>query len=415
VIRVLIADEVARIVGDLEKLAPYGDAVDICGVAHRPSSVIEEARLRQPDVLLLHETFANLPAAGFAAQLESVSPATRVLLLTSAETFPSGGPPAGVIRDSAGGAALIEAIRSAAGVAAPRDGDIGDERSRVAGASAAEPASHHGRGLVIVAFSGKGGTGTSTVAANLAVALADGVDGRAALIDADLQFGDVATMLHIESHLLSIADLAQHGESIDPGLLDDVLATGPGEVRVLRSASSPELAALVTASGLRSILRAASKAHEFVVVDTPSHLDEPTVEAFELADRVLLITSSGLTAVRSTKASLRFLEALGVGGDRVDVVLNHTSPRVGHRREDIEEVLGRGVIADLPYDPGAEQAVDSGTAIVRSEPRGALSRGILALAQRLAAAPAETAAGLVEVPATPPAPLYRRRFSLGRR
>ena len=63
-IRVLIADQVARIVGDLEKLAPYGDAVDVCGVAHQPSAVIEEAWLRQPDVLLLHETFRRPPGDG---------------------------------------------------------------------------------------------------------------------------------------------------------------------------------------------------------------------------------------------------------------------------------------------------------------------------------------------------------------
>src|SRR5580692_3504617 len=83
VIRVLIADEIARIVGDLEKLTPYGDVIDVCGVAHQASAVIEEAWLRQPDVLLLHERFAELPAADFAAHLASVSPATRVLLMTS--------------------------------------------------------------------------------------------------------------------------------------------------------------------------------------------------------------------------------------------------------------------------------------------------------------------------------------------
>ena len=77
VIRVLIADEIARIVGDLEKLAPYTDVVDVCGVAHQVSAVIEEAWLRQPDVLVLHEGFAELPPADFAAHLESVSPATR--------------------------------------------------------------------------------------------------------------------------------------------------------------------------------------------------------------------------------------------------------------------------------------------------------------------------------------------------
>lgn len=414
-IRVLIADEVARIVGHLEKLAPYADVIDVCGVAHQPSSVIEEVRLRQPDVLLLHETFAQAAEAGLAAQLESVSPATRVLLMTPEEVLPVEGEPTAVVRDSADGPALLMAIRAAAGVSLPRDGDIGDAGSRAAADATVEPAALSGRGMVIVAFSGKGGTGTSTVAANLAVALAGGVDGRAALIDADLQFGDIATLLHVETHLLSIADLAQHGEHIDPGLLDDVLATGPAEVRVLRSASSPELATLVTASGLRAILRAVRNVYQFVVVDTPSHLDEPTLEAFALADRVLLVTSSSLTAIRSTKASLRLLEDLGVGRDRVEVVLNHASPRAGHRREDIEEVLGRGVIADLPYNPGVEDAVDSGTPIVLSEPRGALSRAIVALALRLAPPQDVTAAGPVDIPEIPPAPVYRRRFSLGRR
>jgi pilus assembly protein CpaE len=411
VIRVLIADEVARIVDDLEKLAPYDDEVEVCGVAHRASSIIEEVRARQPDVLLLHESFADLLDDGLAAQLVSVSPATRVLLMTSEEAVNAGEWLAGVVRDSAAGAALVEAIRAAAGVSPTHDGssDAADADS------ATRPVARSGRGMVIVVFSGKGGTGTSTVAANLAVALAGGVDGRAALIDADLQFGDLATMLHVESHLLSIADLGQHGENIDPDLLDDVLATGPGAVRVLRAASSPELATLVTASGLRSILRAAGRAHEFVVVDTPSHLDEHILEAFELADRVLLITSSSLTAIRNTTASLRFLEALGVGRDRVDVVLNHTSPRVGHRREDIEEVLGRGVIVDLPYDSGVEVALDTGTALVHSEPRAELSRRIVELALALAPAPAETEAGLLDVSAAPPAPIYRRRFSLGRR
>ena len=68
-IRVLIADEIARIVGDLEKLEPYRDVVDVCGVAHQASAVIEEAWLRQPDVLVLHERFADLPPSDFAAHL----------------------------------------------------------------------------------------------------------------------------------------------------------------------------------------------------------------------------------------------------------------------------------------------------------------------------------------------------------
>src|SRR5579864_2658843 len=62
-IRVLIADEIARIVGDLEKLEPHADAVEVCGVAHQASAVIEEARLRQPDLLLLRDRFVDVQGA----------------------------------------------------------------------------------------------------------------------------------------------------------------------------------------------------------------------------------------------------------------------------------------------------------------------------------------------------------------
>jgi pilus assembly protein CpaE len=413
VIRVLIADQVARIVEDLEKLAPYEDEIDVCGVAHQPSAVIEEAWLRQPDVLLLHETFAGADIAGFAAHLASVSPATQVVLMTPSEAASADAPVKAIVSDVDGGPALSTAIRDAAGVsAAERVTEEGVEPSP--GATRGRRA-HPGRATLIVAFSGKGGAGTSMLAANLAVALAGGIDGRAALIDTDLQFGDAAAMLHVESHLLSIADLAAHGEEIDPALLEDALATGPGEVRVLRSASRPELAEVVTAAALRSIIRALSRKHEYVVIDTPSHLDERTLEAFELADHVLVVSSYNMTAIRSTRESLRMLEALGVRGDRVDVVLNHTRPRVSHQREDVEKMLGSHVLVDLPYDPRVDQSIDSGTPFVRAEPRAELSKRIAALALTIAAPSSDTGAAALEIPPSPPVPTYRRRFSLGRR
>jgi pilus assembly protein CpaE len=419
VIRVLIADEIARIVGDLEKLAPYNDVVDVCGVAHQASAVIEEAWLRQPDVLVLHERFADLPAADFAAHLGSVSPATRVLLMTSAdEPVVADGWPAGAVSESASGTQLLDAIRVAAGLVPPGGGSIGAAPvgiDQAAGSTRREVRAPLGRATVVVAFSGKGGTGTSMVATNLAVTLAGGIPSRAALVDLDLQFGDAAGMLHVENHLLTIADLAPAGENVESGLLEDVLATGPAEVRVLRAPSSPELAEMIAAANLRAIIRATGRAHGFVVIDTPSHVDERVLEAFELADRVLLVTSYNLSAVRGTKATLLLLEALGVDMDRVDVVLNHTRPRTNYRREDIEEILGRPILVDLPYDPRVDPSLDSGTPIVLAQPRAELSRRLAGLAQMIVAPAAGAGTeGPAEMPA-PAVPTYRRRFSLGRR
>ena len=173
----------------------------------------------------------------------------------------------------------------------------------------------------------------------------------------------------------------------------------------------------MTASRLRAMIRAISKSYEFVVVDTPSHLDERMVEAFELADRVLVVSSYNMTAVRSAKASIALLEALGVSRDRIGVVLNHTRPRVSYRREDVEEILGCHALADLPYDPRVDQSLDSGiadrarAASRRAEPAArhcSPDAGVsspTAPGDALAAEDADAAAG-ADVP---------RRFSLGRR
>jgi pilus assembly protein CpaE len=417
VIRVLIADEIARIVGDLEKLGPYSDVVDVCGVAHQASTIIEEVRLRQPDVLVLHEGFAELPPVDFVAQLGAVSPATRVLLMTADQApVVADSRTAAAVSASADGAELLQAIQIAAGALPPSGRDATQPDRADAGV---EPGRRgirapRGRATVVVTFSGKGGTGTSMVATNLAVTLADGARERAALVDIDLQFGDAAAMLHVENHLLSLADLAAHGDDIDSALLDDVLATGPAEVRILRAPSSPELGETVAAATLRSIVRATARAHAFVVVDTPSHIDERVLEVFELADRVLLVTSYNLSAVRGTKATLLLLEALGVAPDRVDVVLNHTRPRTNYRREDIDEILGRPSLVDLPYDPRVDASLDSGTPIVLAQPRSDLARRLAALADLIAVPAPTVEEAEAELP-TPAPPVYRRRFSLGRR
>ncbi len=63
-IRVVIAGPTTRIVDDLDKLEPHREAIDVCGIARQASEILEEARLRQPDVLLLHDGVTELPLVG---------------------------------------------------------------------------------------------------------------------------------------------------------------------------------------------------------------------------------------------------------------------------------------------------------------------------------------------------------------
>ncbi len=302
-IRVLIADQVARIVGDLEKLAPYDSDVDVCGVAHNPAAVIEEAWLRQPDVLLLHETFAEPPAEDFAAHLETVSPATRVLLMTSrgAGCSRAAGPQASMgeqpptaLRSSrrsalprvscrtGGGTTLTRLPRDAASAEAPLSPRRAPSRPR----DADRRVLRQGRDRH--------------------------VDGRhqprrcACRGCRDPRRGD--------RHRPAVRGCGGDAPHRAPSPFDrrscdlgrghrrrccstTVLATGPAERPGApfrhRAPSSPSL---VTASpSPRDDPWPSPEPTSSSSIDTPSQFDERTLEAFELADRVLLVSSYNMT------------------------------------------------------------------------------------------------------------------------
>ena len=183
-----------------------------------------------------------------------------------------------------------------------------------------------GNAELVVVFSGKGGVGKSLIATNLAVALAAEGE-RVALVDLDLQFGDVAVMLHVESHPTAIDALAQQGDQIDSDFIEEVMATGPEGVRALLAPASPEFADLVNTANLRAILRELAKGYDHIVVDTPSHLEERNLEAIEMADQIVVVTSFNFPAIKDTKVTLKLLQSLGVERTRSASSSTRPGPR----------------------------------------------------------------------------------------
>jgi len=245
------------------------------------------------------------------------------------------------------------------------------------------------------------------------VALATDTEARVVLVDLDLQFGDVSVLLSIENHLTSIDDLSQQGEQVEPEFLDEVLATGPEGMRVLLAPSSPEFADLVTTGNLRSILRELTRAYDYIVIDSPAHLDERTLEAVELADQIILVTGYNVTSVKNTKITMRLLEAMGVEHERMVVVLNQTRPKVSFTAEEIEKSLRSRVLASLPYEPRVDEAIDTGRPVLTIDPRSELARQIYRIVDYLTATPGEAAEAAGGQDRERRA--NRRRFSLGRR
>jgi pilus assembly protein CpaE len=265
-----------------------------------------------------------------------------------------------------------------------------------------------GHAELVVVFSGKGGVGKSLIATNLAVALA--ADGeRAAIVDLDLQFGDVAVMLHAESHPTAIDSLAQQGEQVDTEFIEEVMATGPEGVRALLAPASPEFADLVNTANLRAILRELAKEYDHIVVDTPSHLEERNLEAIEMADQIVVVTSFNFAAIKDTKVTLKLLQSLGVDREKICVVLNQTRAKVSFQRSEVEESLRFRVLTVLPFEPRVDDFIDNGQQIVTVEPKAEFSRQFRLLVDHIAGSDGDTSA---KEPAR--ARVNRRRFSLGR-
>jgi MinD-like ATPase involved in chromosome partitioning or flagellar assembly len=263
---------------------------------------------------------------------------------------------------------------------------------------------------LVVVFSGKGGVGKSLIATNLAVALA--ADGeRAAIVDLDLQFGDVAVMLHAESHPTAIDALAQQGEQVDAEFIEEVMATGPEGVRALLAPASPEFADLVNTANLRAILRELAKEYDHIVVDTPSHLEERNLEAIEMADQIVIVTSFNFAAVKDTKITLKLLQSLGVDRDKICVVLNQTRAKVSFQRSEVEESLRFRVLTVLPFEPRLDDFIDNGQQIVTAEPKAEFSKQFRLLVDHIAGGDDDTSA---KEPERARARVNRRRFSLGR-
>jgi pilus assembly protein CpaE len=247
------------------------------------------------------------------------------------------------------------------------------------------PAAPRGTGPaeVILVFSGKGGVGKTLIATNLAVGLAEQTGGRIALIDLDLQFGDIGVMLNLD-HSRSITELVDGSSGIDNDSLSEVLANGPAGVKVLLAPISPELADLVTGEHVRTLIAELRRSFDYVVVDSSSHLTEFNLEVIELAQRVLVITALTIPAIKDAKLTLKVLESLSVDPETTMLVVNRVDGYADFNQESIEQSLRTAVAVQIPHDLRViGDAITRGVPFVTAHPEAEVSRAMRELVARI--------------------------------
>ncbi len=253
--------------------------------------------------------------------------------------------------------------------------------SQEAGAEVGTP-----RGLLTVVFSPRGGAGKSTLAANLAVALAQETPDRVVLVDLDLLFGHQSILLNVmpRSSLAAITPAALG--ALDRESFGYYLTTHEeSSLRLLVGALRPEEGEVVSGEHVRTVLGLLRRQFVHVVVDVSSNFADPSLVAVELADRVLVVSTPDPFCARDVRECQRiFVELLSFPAERFKVVLNHLTPYDGLSRQQAEQAFPGEIVAELPFGgDGPSRAALEGAPLVTRLPHHPTARAILALAASL--------------------------------
>ncbi|NLY56771.1 MAG: response regulator [Firmicutes bacterium] len=370
-IRLLIVDDSPATRENVDKLCRFDDHIEVIGEAQNGREAIVAVKNLQPDIVLMD---INMP------EIDGIT-ATELISLEAPET--------GIIMMSVQGEqeylrkAMVAGAREY--LTKPFSGDevintikrvyeLEQKRKLQQSLTVVKPA----EGRIVTVFSAKGGVGKTTIATNLAVALA--TEGfRVVLVDLDLQFGDIALMLDLTPKR-TITDLVGEGE-LTAELVGDYLLEHVSGVRVLPAPLRPEEAELVSPAQVQQILGLLKKDYDFVLVDTAPAFLGPILAALDLSEQILLLTTLELSALKNVKLSLETMLSLQYPPEKIRVIINRYATDIGISLDEYEKHLGVSTAGKIPSDGRTVvEAVNKGVPFILSNPKAPVSAAIRDLA-----------------------------------
>ena len=387
-IKVLIVDDIPETRDHLSRLLGLERDIDVAGTAGSGEEAIQVAMDLRPDVIVMD---INMPGMDGIAASEIISqrlPNSPVIMMSvhgEAEQLKQAmlaGAREFLVKPFSGDefATSIKRVYERELVRreqlqAARDTNVPQI------AQGPENAEDH---QVIAVFSPKGGAGRTTIATNLALALKRETNQRVALIDANLQFGDVGVLLNLNPKNRSMLDAVDGGEP-DRDIIESVVIDHSTGIRVLLAPPSPEGADLVTPAYLRKMVETLRENHDWVVVDVPSGLNDHSLGVLDAADQILVVAALEITTIKNVRLFLEVADQLDYERSKIRLVINRSDASQGIRIGDVEASIRRPIDGSIVSDGRlAVLAVNRGVPFVISHPESPLSRDITTLARTLA-------------------------------
>lgn len=233
---------------------------------------------------------------------------------------------------------------------------------------------------VIVVAAPKGGQGKTTTAINLAAGLAEVEPNSVVLVDADVQFGDIANALDL-SPQYSLADVVQVGD--DEVAMKALLTHHEDDFFVVSAPPSPELADAIPAVELGSFLTRLSTMFRYVVVDTTPGLGDHTLTALERATDGVFITNMTVPSLRALRKEFELLLTLGLVPAKRHIILNFVEKNTGLIKKDAELILGAPIDVEVPRSTAVVVASNEGVPLIHHDVRDGAAKALRTVVQRI--------------------------------
>lgn len=350
--------------------------------ANDVDSALAEISAHAPDVVAIGDALSLETALVLAATLDRERPEISVLLVAAPSPRLWQHALRAGVRDVVAPDAAPHEIREAFERAMQTA-----ERRRVhlSGAVHSEPTR---RGRIITVLSPKGGSGKTTVSTNLAVGLAAHAPQKVAIVDLDLQFGDVANALRLlPEH--TMADAAGH-RAVEAMTLKTFLTPHPTGLFALCAPDDPAEGEEIQPETAGSVIKLLGEEFPFVVVDTASGVSASTLSAIEVSTDLILMCAMDVPSVRNLRKLIEALDALNMTQQRRHFLLNRADSRVGLAAQDVEATVGMQLDMSLPSSRAVPMSLNQGSPVLESDPRSAIARQFSGLAARFVEHPAST-------------------------
>jgi pilus assembly protein CpaE len=352
--RVLIVDDIADTRESIRRIIQFDHSIEVVGMAQLGSEAVKMAVQLRPDVILMDINMPDMDGITATEMIRKSAPSVQIIILSVQNdlSYMRRAMLAGA-RDFLTKPPMIDELISAI----HRAGTMAHEERAKAEAMSYSIASNGNPGApqnntvgkVVVVYSPKGGTGKTTIAANLAVALKQ-EEGKVLLVDGGMQFGDITVFLneHIKN---SVLDLTARVDELDAEVVSSVLInhhdTG---LQILASPAKPEMAYQANGEQFGKLLGFLRGMSAYIVVDTSTYLTDTVQGALDIADIIVLITTQDIPSIKNCNLFLGLADASGIKRDKVLFVVNRFDKRISITPEKISANLRQQVKLAIPLD-----------------------------------------------------------------